>query len=267
MGTRPVYRKDTSDDPGAAGVEAAGLRWLAEADGGTRVVRVLGEGEDWLELERIATARPGPPAARAFGRSLARTHAAGAASFGCAPPGWSGDGRIGNAHLPLHPPDPRDERTWGEHYATDRLLPYLRRAVARGSLDAGSAAVVDRVAARVAAGAFDADQPGLVTGRVARIHGDLWSGNVLWDADAGGEAVLIDPAAHGGHAETDLAMLALFGLPHLDEVLAGYEEVSPLADGWPERVGLHQLHPLLVHTVLFGSGYGSQTARVARQYA
>jgi fructosamine-3-kinase len=106
-----------------------------------------------------------------------------------------------------------------------------------------------------------------VRGAVARIHGDLWSGNVLWDARAGGEAVLIDPAAHGGHAETDLAMLALFRQRHLGEVVAGYEEVSPPADGWRERVGLHQLHPLLVHAVLFGSGYGRDAVRAAARYA
>ena len=43
--------------------------------------------------------------------------------------------------------------------------------------------------------------------------------------------VLIDPAAHGGHRETDLAMLALFGAPHLEEILAGYQEAHPLRDG------------------------------------
>ena len=34
--------------------------------------------------------------------------------------------------------------------------------------------------------------------------------------------MLIDPAAHGGHRETDLAMLALFGCPHWDFVVGGY---------------------------------------------
>jgi fructosamine-3-kinase len=79
--------------------------------------------------------------------------------------------------------------------------------------------------------------------------------------------VLIDPAAHGGHAETDLAMLALFGLPHLERVLAAYTEAAPFADGWRERVGLHQLHPLLVHAVVFGGGYGSRAGELARRYA
>ena len=78
--------------------------------------------------------------------------------------------------------------------------------------------------------------------------------------------MVIDPAAHGGHPETDLAMLALFGTPHLDAIIAGYETVAPLPTGWPERVGLHQLHPLLVHAELFGGGYGPRAAAIARHY-
>ena len=69
----------------------------------------------------------------------------------------------------------------------------------------------------------------------ARLHGDLWNGNVLWGLD--GRVWLIDPAAYGGHREADLAMLALFGLPHLPRVLEAYAEAAPLADGWEERVG------------------------------
>ncbi len=95
----------------------------------------------------------------------------------------------------------------------------------------------------------------------ARIHGDLWSGNVLW---SGGKGWLIDPAAHGGHRETDLAMLALFGAPYRDEILAAYDAVTPLAAGWRARVPLHQLHPLLVHACLFGEPYGAQAGAAAR---
>jgi fructosamine-3-kinase len=62
-------------------------------------------------------------------------------------------------------------------------------------------------------------------------------------------------------------MLALFGLPHLPRVLQAYEEVSPLADGWADRAGIHQLHPLLVHACLFGGGYGARAADVAGRYA
>jgi fructosamine-3-kinase len=96
----------------------------------------------------------------------------------------------------------------------------------------------------------------------ALLHGDLWAGNVHWAAN--GLVYLIDPAVHGGHRETDLAMLALFGCPLLDRVLAAYQEVTPLADGWPDRVPLHQLFPLLVHTELFGGGYAGRAIAAAR---
>ena len=96
-------------------------------------------------------------------------------------------------------------------------------------------------------------------------HGDLWNGNVLWGLD--GHAWLIDPAAYGGHREADLAMLALFGLPHLPRVLDAYIEVAPLADGWEDRAALHQIFPLLGHACHFGGGYGPRAADLAARYA
>jgi fructosamine-3-kinase len=98
----------------------------------------------------------------------------------------------------------------------------------------------------------------------ARLHGDLWGGNVLGGAD--GRAWLIDPAAYGGHREVDLAMLRLFGSPG-PRVFDAYAEASPLAPGHEDRVGLWQLFPLLVHAVLFGGGYGSSAEAAARRYA
>jgi fructosamine-3-kinase len=64
----------------------------------------------------------------------------------------------------------------------------------------------------------------------------------------------------------DLAMLALFGLPHLPQVLEAYDAEAPLADGWQDRVALHQLFPLLVHACLFGGGYGARAAALAGRY-
>ncbi len=143
---------------------------------------------------------------------------------------------------------------WAPWYAEHRVAPYLRTARDTGDLTADEAAVIERVCERLPALAGPAEPP-------ARLHGDLWSGNVLWSSDG---AWLIDPAAHGGHRETDLAMLALFGCPHLDTLLAAYDDAAPLAPGWRDRVPLHQLFPLLVHVVLFGRGYAGQAVAAAR---
>jgi fructosamine-3-kinase len=127
-------------------------------------------------------------------------------------------------------------------------------ARAADRLSAQARGAVDAVIAHCETGRFDDGHP------PARLHGDLWSGNVMWTPDGG---VLIDPAAHGGHRETDLAMLALFGCPHFDAVVDGYQSRRKLADGWQDRTGLHQLYPLLAHVVLFGGGYAEQTAVAA----
>lgn len=231
--------------------EAAGLRWLADAEGagGVRCAEVLQVRPGRIELEEIAPARPTRETARRFGRALARTHDSGAEAFGAPPTGWSGPAFIGRRAMPCTPED-----SWGRFYAEQRVRPFLRPAVEAGNLSARDAATVESALELVSAGTFDDDDA------PARLHGDLWNGNVLW---SDGGAVLIDPAAHGGHRETDLAMLALFGLPHLDDVLAGYEEVHPLRSGAADRVPLHQLHPLAVHAAGHGPSYGRALAEAA----
>lgn len=226
--------------------EAAGLRWLAGA-GGAACVPVI----DWdgtsLTLRRLAGVAPTPRAAAEFGAQLAVTHDAGAAGFGAGPDGWDGPGFFGPLHHPL-PMSLTAHRSWGEFYADERLGPMGQRAAAR--LSPSGRADLEAVRELCRGGRFDdGDRP-------ARLHGDLWSGNLMWTPDG---VVLIDPAAHGGHRETDLAMLELFGCPHLGEVLSGYRSVRPLTDGRRERVALHQLYPLLAHVVLFGGGYARQT--------
>ncbi|WP_326837761.1 fructosamine kinase family protein [Amycolatopsis rhabdoformis] len=235
--------------PGAAAAEAAGLRWLAAADA-LSVAHVHGADDDWLVLDLITPTRPTVAAARDFGRGLARLHASGASAFGSPPPDGPAAAWIGRA--PMANVTGFD---WPRWYAEQRVLPYVRRAVDDGVLSLVEADVFERACARFPDVAGPAEAP-------ARLHGDLWNGNVLWAADG---VCLIDPAAHGGHRETDLAMLRLFGCPHLDEVVGAYDEVAPLAGGWRERVPMHQLFPLLVHTVLFGRSYASQALAAARE--
>jgi fructosamine-3-kinase len=244
---REVFVKAAPDRPGVFAAEAAGLRWLVGGSGAGApppVPQVLGDDDRMLILPWLPSGTPTAPAAERFGRELAAMHSAAPPDAYGAP--WEGF----IADLPL---DNAPSRDWPGWYAERRLEPFLRRGAAH--LGTGDRRLIERVIEKIGTLAGPPEPP-------SRIHGDLWSGNVLWTE--AGRAMVIDPAAHGGHRETDLAMLALFGAPHLDRILAAYDEASPLADGWRARVPLHQLHPLLVHVALFGAAYRARTMEAAR---
>ena len=220
-------------------IEAAGLAWLA-GPRAVNVPRVLGHNEHVLAIEWVDEGRLSDQGAEEFGRELARLHDAGASSFGGDKPI-----RIGELELPNERSD-----DWPSFYAESRLFPLLT------AVDARTAEAVEAVAAKLED--LTPKEP------PARLHGDLWSGNVL--PDTNGEAWLIDPVAYGGHREIDLAMLRLFGAPS-PRIEAAYNEEHPLESGFEERVGLWQLFPLLVHAALFGGHYVAQVERTARRYA
>jgi fructosamine-3-kinase len=244
---RKAFAKVSSADTGPAlEAEARGLRWLADAVA-VPVPAVLGQDSHVLVLSWIPPGSADPGAAAMFGRELARLHAAGAVGYGAPWPGFIASLPLNNAPWPA-------SRGWAEWYAERRIVPYLRRAADVGTLGRDDVRLVEMVTRRISALAGPAEPP-------SRIHGDCWSGNVMWSQ---GRGWLIDPAAHGGHRETDLAMLALFGAPHLDHIIRAYTETAPLADGWRARVPLHQLHPLLVHVCLFGAGYRDSALAAAR---
>lgn len=265
----PTHIKRTaSPAPGLFALEAAGLIWLDE--GPVRCASVLDVGSDRLSLTRIAPAPATPEAARAFGAALARTHDLGAEAFGAAPPvpvastrwsspapagGWS-TGWFGPLEHPLEVPL-APTASWGSFYGGQRVRPMLEALSGRGAPLAALRSL-ERAADALEAGRFDDDDT------PARIHGDLWSGNLLWDR---GGAVLIDPAAHGDHREQDLAFLAVFGAPHLTEIITGYESVHRLRAGWRDRVGLHQLFVLAAHAVLFDPPGGGSYLRAADRAA
>ena len=247
---REAFVKTRSDaHPGEYEAEAAGLAWLREP-GGVRTPGVLDVQESYLALEWIEQGRLSEAGAEELGRGLAITHAAGAHCFGDENP----DRAAGFGSLLLSNEPAED---WPTFYGQRRLLPLARLGGERGVLSASGVRAVERVCEGLPDLVGPPEPP-------ARLHGDLWSGNAMGDTE--GRAWLIDPAAYGGHREVDLAMLRLFGAPS-ERIFSAYEEQSPLADDWEERVELYQLLPLLVHALLFGGSYVSSAEAVARRYA
>jgi fructosamine-3-kinase len=246
---RRVFAKThPSAPPGFFTTEATGLSWLRDA-GAVAVPEVLAVSDEVpnrLVLEWIAVGRAGTGTERDLGVGLARMHRAGAPAFG------REDRRTtGSRGLPNEPC-----ASWAEFYAANRLLPLARLARDGGVLAASTIADLERLATRLTE--LDTGEP------PARLHGDLWAGNRL--VDVAGRSWLIDPAAHGGHREFDLAMMRLFG-GFGRECLATYAEEYPLQPGWEDRVALHQIAPLVVHAIKFGGGYvGSATAAI-EQYS
>jgi fructosamine-3-kinase len=233
-----VFAKSRDDAPeGFFAAEAAGLRWLRAAQA-VPVPEVIAELPDMLALEWIEPTEPRPH----------ELHRAGAPAFGADWPGY-----IGSLPLPNEPsPGP-----WPAWFAAQRIAPFLRRSVDNGALSGADAARVEAVMENIEgyAGEAGPEPP-------ARTHGDLWPGNLVW---SGSQVWLVDPAAHGGHRETDLALLSLFGgAPYLDRIIGAYHEVWPLAPGFRARVPLHQLYLLLVHTALFGGAYRASVLAAAR---
>jgi len=246
---RRVFVKTHGQPPvGFFTTEASSLSWLGEVAlvDVPAVLAVSDEAPAFLALSWIDTDAALPNTDDNFGRNLAELHRAGAPCFG------REDRRTtGSRALPNDPTS-----TWSEFYASCRLLPLARLARDSGALDDVAIARLEILAGRLDQFA-GADEP------PARLHGDLWAGNRL--VGAGGRSWLIDPAAHGGHREFDLAMMRLFGgfgPPCFD----AYDDTYPLTDGWPDRVALHQLGPLVVHAIKFGGGYAASAASAISRY-
>jgi fructosamine-3-kinase len=216
--------------------EADGLERLGAVPGAPPVPEVVLAEPGLLVTTWVEQGPAKPGHYESLGRALATLHRAPFARWG------GGASWIGACPVDASPaPD-----------ATAFYGARLRELSARCGLEGAVEAVVARL-----------DEL-LPPGGPALVHGDLWWGNVLFGSD--GRSWLIDPSVHGGHPEEDLAMLALFGAVP-DRLLGAYLEVQPLWSGWPERIALFQLYPLLVHSVLFGGGYRARAAAVARHYA
>jgi len=235
-----VFLKTNKQAPHAMfGAEAVGLEFLREP-GVLRIPEVLSvsaadETQPFLLLEFVHSARRKPGFDEELGRGLAALHRFGAPNFGFHASNFIGRLAQENGACP----------SWAEFYRERRLEPQLRAAEAAGRAPLALRRKFERLLSKLPELVGEPEAP-------ARVHGDLWSGNL--HVDERGAPCLIDPAVYGGHREMDLAMMRLFG-GFSERVFAAYAEAFPLSAGHDERVPLYQLYPLLVHVNLFGAGY------------
>ena len=220
--------------------EAEGLAALA-VGGGPRFPHVLLVGADFLLLEDLQSARALPDYWERFGTALAVLHLQMNPRFG-----FPHDNYIGSTP---------QQNTWSEDgfafFAEFRLLYQANLAHRQGLLSASDVHSVERLAGRL---------PALIPNQPASLlHGDLWSGNAITD-DQGCPA-LIDPAAHYGWAEAELAMTTLFG-SFPERFYLAYARQRTLEPGYRQRFPIYNLYHLLNHLNLFGAGYYSDVMAI-----
>ena len=228
--------------------EAKGLSILRKK-GPIRLPEVLGQGEKkgkaYLLLDWIETGHPTHRSWESFGKGLAQLHQASAQHFGLDHNNYIG--RLVQ-HNDLH-------TNWADFFRQERLEPQLRLASSKRLVDRELRASFDRLFPMLDQ-LIPAEPPAL-------LHGDLWSGNFMMDQD--GNPVLVDPAIHFGHRETEIAFTHLFG-GFDKQFYAAYNDHFPLVSGFEERIDIHNLYPLLVHVNLFGSSYLSGIKQTLRRF-
>jgi fructosamine-3-kinase len=239
-GVRVFLKTNPSAPVSMFPAEAHGLEWLRCAEA-LRIPEVLAVSAGYerepcfLVLELLETGKPRADFDERLGRGLAKLHRFGASRFGL-----ERDNFIGSL-----PQRNQAHDSWAEFFWSERLEPQLARAVAAGQATSRLRAGFERLESKLKQ-LVGPEEP------IARLHGDLWGGNL--HVDASGAPCLIDPAAYGGHREVDLAMMRLFG-GFSESVFRAYQEAWPLSPGSAERIALYQLYPLMVHVNLFGGGY------------
>ncbi len=235
------------DLPGMFEAEKRGLNHLRET-GTLRIPQVLLQANagkySFLLMEYVEPLDRGDGLFAEFGRRLARMHRKTWKAFGLDHSNYISSIRQSNA--------PRGD--WAPFFIEERVEPLLKSAIDVDLMPQSSLKLFDQLFRKIPD--IIPDEP------PALLHGDLWYGNFIRHGD---EAVLIDPAIYYGYREVDLAMTKLFGGFHPD-FYAAYQEESPLAPGWEDRVDLWNLYPLLVHVMLFGSEYVPQVLKNLEHY-
>ena len=247
-GSAVVEKRARAGDATDLSLEGWMLRYLARHSS-LPVPEVFEATADRLLISYVPHDPGGPSKAAEIDTAarLAALHAVTAERFGL-----ERDTLIG----PL--PQPNGElASWVDFFRERRLLAMTRLAAGAGRLPEGFRARLDRLAGKL-------DQLLAEPAAPALLHGDAWSGNLLFRGDR--LAALVDPAIYYGHPEIELAFTRLFG-PFGETFYAAYAKRAGIAPGFfEERCDLYNLYPLLVHAHLFGSGYLPPIDRTLRRH-
>jgi protein-ribulosamine 3-kinase len=234
--------------PGMFAAEASGLAILknTECIQVPNVIHNSDTGEySFLLLDFIRSRLPGADFWHLFGQQLARLHQKTSPDFGLDHDNYIGSLRQSNNH----------HLRWTDFLVEERIQPQVKMAFDGRLLDNHDLRRLELLYKKLPE-ILSVEPPSL-------IHGDLWSGNYMVDAD--GNPCIIDPAVYYGHREMDIAMSRLFG-GFSPEFYRSYNEEYPMEKGWEKRVELNQLYPLLVHVNLFGGGYSRQVRQILMGY-
>lgn len=208
-------------------------------------IEQLGGGADGLlilEFIESANSSFGNVNWDSFLEQLKRLHSVKSELFG-----WHESNFIGRLDQPNG-----EYSSWAEFYIEKRLNEQWFKGITEGKIPEELQDQYDHFITYATEGlSILSIQPSL-------LHGDLWSGNVMFDHQ--GTAVLIDPAVYFGHGEVDLAMMDLFGgfPPYLTEL---YLE-GDIPPGYEQRKLIYQLYYQLVHVRLLGGSYLNGVKRI-----
>lgn len=201
------------------------------------VPKVLRRTKDCIELEMIEGSTPSYAQWRTLGEGLAKLHSASHKHYGLSY----------NNYIGLNPQANTEADSWGEFFISHRLIPQIDlmsdvwfQSWAYEQVENNKSKIVDLLNEHCE--------------HASLVHGDLWSGNVMFSKD---KVWLIDPAVYYGDSEVDIAMTELFG-GFSPDFYSSYQKVKPLSKAYKKKKCVYNLYHYLNHLNLFGSSYKAQ---------